>query len=382
MEILTTLIDAYGIVGIILTALLLILFVVQIVLHCRHIIFSKSDYTKRPQVRQELPAVSVVVPLFGEDEEYLKGNFRLLLSQSSVKYEVVAVYVGKEDAFYATLTHLHKYYSHLKTTHLDYTPHYPITMRQALNLGVKSASNDFVIFTTPDARPITTDWVYYMASGFLYGDIVLGFSNWAQTGGILNRFYRRYRFVETRNYLVEALRGHYYGASSSCLGFTKQLYFSVGGFSHLDLTAGEDDLFLQSIAAQDNVCVQLMADGICEENSPNSLNYWLTEHYRLGQTRRFYTQRARNVESCELISRVAIYVAAIGAMVALPLELKLLAALLLVVRYITVSAVDYSTAKRVGQRGMWMWNPLFDFFEPWVRLVLRVTQPKRMSKWI
>lgn len=382
MEILTNLVDAYGIVGILLTILLLILFVVQIVLHCRKFIFSKFDYTSRTQVRPELPAVSVIVPLFGEDEEYLKGNFRQLLSQSSVKYEVVAVYVGKEDAFYATLTHLHKFYKHLKTTHIDYTPQYPVTMRMALNLGIKSASNECVVITTPDTRPITTDWVYYMASGFMYGDIVMGFCNWESKPGLLNHFYRKYRFTESRTYLSEALRGHYYGACGSCLGFTKSLYFGVEGFHHLDLTAGEDDLFMQTIATKNNVCVQLVDEGCCEDKAPNSFHYWLTEIYRLGQTRKYYTQRARNAEGCELLCRVAFFVAAVGALVALPLELKLFAALLVFLRYITVSLVDSKTAAKVGQRGLWAWSPLFDFFEPWVRFIIRATQPKRINKWI
>lgn len=381
MEILNEIIDGYGIAALVLLLLVVVLFVEQVVSLCRMLIVAKFKQTTRTQILQEQPPVSVVVPLFGEDEEYLKGNFRNLLSQSSAKYEVVAVYVGKEDSFYATLNHLRRYYNHLKTTQIDYNPQYPISMRMALNLGVKSASNECVIFTTSDTRPATTDWAYAMARGFMYGDIVLGYCNWARKSGMQNLFFRKHRFAQTRNSLVAALRGNCFGASISCLGFTKSLYFKVGGFGHLDLTAGEDDLFVQSIATADNVCVPLCEQLRCEDNAPGSLGQWILEQHRLGQTRKFYNTRALNVESCELIARLAFFVAAIGALATLPLELKGVAALFILVRYLIVSIVDAKCAARVGDKGICAWAPLYDFFEPWVQLVIRTSQPKRISRW-
>ena len=117
-KIITTIIDGYGVAGMALLALVIALFIVQIVQFCRTLIIAKFKQTSRPQIRQIPPPVSVVIPLFGEDEEYLKGDLRMLLSQSSPSYEVVVVYVGKEDAFYATLKHMRKFFHHLKTTRL------------------------------------------------------------------------------------------------------------------------------------------------------------------------------------------------------------------------------------------------------------------------
>ena len=163
MEILGTIcskiIEGYGVAGVILVALVVALFTIQLVQLCRQLIVAKFKQTSRPQKLQTPPAVSVIVPLFGEDEEYLKGDLRMLLSQSSTNYEVVVVYVGKEDAFYATLKHMRKFFHHLKTTQIDYTPQYPITMKLALNIGIKSASYDHVILTTPETCPSTRHWV-------------------------------------------------------------------------------------------------------------------------------------------------------------------------------------------------------------------------------
>ena len=138
----TTLIDGYGVAGLVLIVLFVLFFTVQMVQICKMLIVARFKLTSLPQTRKVQPPVSVVIPLFGEDEEYLKGDFRVLLSQSCANYEVVAVYVGKEDSYYATLKHLRKFYKHLKTTQIDYAPQYPITTRLALNVGIKTATYD------------------------------------------------------------------------------------------------------------------------------------------------------------------------------------------------------------------------------------------------
>ena len=381
MELVYRIIDGYGIAGVALMVLVVVLFVLQMVYLCRQLIIAKFKLTSRTPKLSEQPPVSVVVPLFGEDEGYLKGDFRTLLMQSCGSYEVVAVYVGKEDAFYATLKHLRKFYGHLKTTHIDYTPQYPITMRLALNIGIKSASYEHILFTTAETRLTTRFWVDYMARGFMYGDIVLGYCNWERKGAFANLFYRKYRFSEVTTYLSEAIRGRQYGASRNAMGFTKSLYFGVRGFDHLDLTAGEDDLFIQRIATSDNVSVLMTPQAHCTEQSPHSFSSWLTEIYRQGQTRHFYTQRARNAEGCAMLSRVAFFVAAIGGVVVLPFELKIASALLLIVRYLVMALVTRKCAERVGESGLAAWEPIFDFVEPWVRFIIRATQRERISIW-
>ena len=381
MEIITTITESYGIAGIVLVAILMVLFVLQLVLCCRRLVVSRFKLSEGEMVRQSQPAVSVVVPLFGEDEEYLKDGFRALLSQNCPNYEVVTVYVGKEDAFYATLKHMRKFYPHLKTTQINYSPQYPVSVKMALNIGIKSANYECVVITTPETRPTTQDWVTYMARGFMFGNIVLGYCNWERTEGLKNLFFRKYRLSESITWLAEAIRGRVYGATRNTLGFTKELYFGVRGFDHLDLNAGEDDLFVQRIAATQSVGVLLTPHAHCTEYYPMSFKSWLTEIYRAGQTRQFYSDTAKNAESCELISRVAFFVATIGAMAILPLELKAFALLLLLVRYIVVSVVTAKCAKRVGETAVAAWEPLFDFIEPWVRLVIRATQPKRITEW-
>ena len=82
-----------------------------------------------------------------------------------------------------------------------------------------------------------------------------------------------------------------------------------------------------------------------------------------------------------MLSRVAFFVAAIGGVVVLPFELKIASALLLIVRYLVMALVTRKCAERVGESGLAVWEPIFDFVEPWARFIIRATQRERISIW-
>ena len=137
---------AYGGVGIALGAIILVLFIIQISLHIG--IYGRVASFRlmsRRQIRDKEPAISVVVPLFAEDSNYLDTTLQALLTQDYSQFEVVVVYVGNSDDFFADLQSLKRLYPHLSPVHIDYSPHYPVSTKIALNIGIKSAKYDFIV---------------------------------------------------------------------------------------------------------------------------------------------------------------------------------------------------------------------------------------------
>ena len=131
---------AYGEIGIALGAIILLLFIVQISLHLG--IYGRIASFRlmgKKQIRNNAPAVSVVVPLFAEDSAYLDSTLVNLLTQDYDKFEVVLVYVGNNDDFFADVKSLQRLYPNLSPVHIDYSPHYPVSSKIALNVGIKSA---------------------------------------------------------------------------------------------------------------------------------------------------------------------------------------------------------------------------------------------------
>ena len=178
---------AYGSVGIALGVAIIALLIVQIALHLGiYGRIASFRLMNRKQIRDKEPAISVVVPLFAEDANYLDTSLTTLLTQDYAKFEVVVVYVGNSDDFFADIQSLQRLYPHLSPVHIDYSPHYPVSTKIALNVGIKSAKYDFVITTSPDATPSSERWLSLLAKGFMYGDIVLGYCGVARQGGFKN----------------------------------------------------------------------------------------------------------------------------------------------------------------------------------------------------
>ena len=182
---------AYGGFGITLGAIILALFIIEISLHLG--IFGRIASFRlmsKKQIREKEPAISVVVPLFAEDYPYLDTSLISLLTQDYAEFEVVVVYVGNSDDFFADIKSLQRLYPHLSPVHIDYSPHYPVSTKIALNVGIKSAKYDFVITTSSDATPASERWLSLLAKGFMYGD-ASGSGAKGSYDGILNIFGKR-----------------------------------------------------------------------------------------------------------------------------------------------------------------------------------------------
>lgn len=382
LDITTSLKEHYTIPGIALIVLMLCAFVAQIWRYIAYARVAGFRLSRRATCREQEPPVSVIVPIFSENQDYLDSGLLTLLTQEYAAFEVVAVYVGNDDNFYADLKHLHNAYPHLTTTQIKFSPRYPITNKTALNIGIKTARNECIVITSTDARPASERWLSLMAKGFMYGDIVLGYSNIEQQPTITNLLFRKYGFTDSLAWITSSIAGKTYGATRHNYGFTKSLYFSVRGFNYLSLNAGEDDLFIESIASATDASIVLSPRARCTEQCWGGWGWYTDRAKDMLQTRKYYPTYARNYTDWELCSRFVFQLSAIATLVLMPLELKILAAVLIVLRYIIVSFALMRAANRIGERGIAAWGVLFDLIEPAMRIFLRNSKPRRAdNQW-
>lgn len=370
--------DLYGVEGIALAVIILATFAIEIFYYAGiYAPIAGFRLQKRTKILDSEPPVSVIVPIFSENLAYLDEGLVELLTQEYDRFEVVAVYVGNDENFYADLSRLRNLYPHLKTTQIDYSPRYPVSAKMALNVGIKAASNEHVVMTTTDASPASKRWLSLMAKGFMYGDIVLGYCGLESKKGFLDHFYREYRLTESMAWIASAIRRRPFGATRHNLGFTKTLYFGVRGFNHLNMNVGEDDLFIRSIATADNVAPVLSPRAACTEKRWGGLSWWYNRTLYHGATRRFYPFGAKNFIAFELTVRILFYAATIYAMAAMPLEYALTAAGLLLARCFTVAFVMLRVSRRLGERGIVGRHILYDIAEPFARAYIRLALLKR-----
>lgn len=371
----------YGWQGTALAAALLVLFFVQLYYHL--VVYGRVANFRNSRRRKKLdtePAVSVIIPLFAEDYNYIDERLPLIMAQKyGALYEVVIVYVGADNDFYEELSNMRLRYPNLLVTKIQYNPRFPISVKMAINVGIKSAHNEHIIITTTDVEPASEQWLSMMGKAFMRGDIVLGYTSIEQAPGLANYLIRLSRMQISTYWLAQAVQGKTYRGSRHNIGFTKSLYFGVKGFTHLNMNIGENDLFIQSIAYDNNASVVLIPKGRMIENQWGGLKWWIAHLHHYGEAYRYYPITARNAMEWDLGSQVLFFLCVITALVAMPLEFKAVAALLLLVRYIVAMLRARSIAKRVGEKGVALRYFIFDVANPLLMLCTRIAMLRKDS---
>ena len=365
---------AYGWQGIALMAVILALLIVQIYYYSiRYRRVPRYSNNTLPERLAQDPPVSVVM-VTQEDIEFLEERLPIYLTQDYENYEVVLVYVGNNEDFSILLSQMRLKYPRLKITNIKQNTRFPISNKQALNFGIRAAAFDHILLSTSDTIVTSERWVRLMAKGFTRGDVVLGYCGVELRSGFVGRLMRTQRMVESMMWLSSAVSGKPYRGVRNTLGLNRELYLSVKGFNHLNMNMGEDDLFLQVLAKEAPVSVIISPRATVRQKVWGGASWWLGARKYFGHTYRFYPLAARNAIEWEGGSRVLFFLAAVAALVVLPVELKIATAAMVLLRYILVYASVNSVRKRLGEKHIMATYFLYDLFGVWVEVALAISR--------
>ncbi len=381
MQYIDYIVQHYGWQGTTLAAVIIILFAIQMYYHI--VVYGRVANFRNARRRKILdaePPLSVVIPIFSEDYNYLDTHLHDIMGQQyAASFEVVIVYVGADNDYFEELNNMRLRYPNLVVTKIQYNPRFPISVKMALNVGIKSAHNEHIIVTTTNATPASEQWLSTMGKAFMRGDIVLGYTAIEPQQGLKNYLIRMSRMQISTYWLASAVNRQTYRGSRHNFGFTRSLYFGNKGFTHLNMSIGENDLFLQSIAKRNNVSVALVPKGTMIEKQWGGLRWWISHLRHFGEAYHKYPHAARNATEWELGSQILFFLTTLTALIFMPLEFKATALLLLIIRYITVVVRARSIAKRVGERGVALRYFIFDMFNPLMMIFTRIIMLRKDS---
>ncbi len=373
MQLIDSFLTCYGWEGAALAGVLLLLLGVQLhyyIFVCGRIPGYKNN--RRPAVMEREPQVSVIIPMFSENYLFVEERLPLILAQNYPDFEVVIVYVGHDTDFYADLERLKLSFPQITTTKIQFDPRHPISRKMALNVGIKSAHYECMLFTSTDAVPQTDRWLSLMAKGFMRGDIVIGYCGLEYRKGFAGFMMRTWRMMHSAAWIARAIRRRPYRGTIQNFGFTKPVYFDANGFNYLNMNIGEDDLFMQQVMTRDNVSVILSPRATLREKVWGGMSWWMSQLRYYGSSRHFYPIAVKNFTQWELWSRVLLFAATAVAIAVMPFEYKLAAAALLLVRLVVVLVEVRRLAQRLGERGVLVGYPLYDLVSPLWELLLGV----------
>lgn len=373
MEFLTNIFEHYSWQGIALVFLAVTLFAIQIyyyaVVYNRIISFRLM---REREKRRENPAISIIVPMRGESERFLVDELPALLHQEYDHYEVVVVYIGSDNDYYDELQRIRDNHSYMRLTRMGGSnERFYISTKQALNVGIKSAQYDSLLFTIPGATPVSNEWVATMAKGFERGSVVIAPAVPNFEGNNLSTYIMRMiELNQMRNAMVCAIEGKPYYAPRSNYGFDRKLYDSERGYNYLGIDIGENDLFLQEIATAKRTSVVMSRHSIVKEERIDMVSEWKEQMRYYGNTRQFYPAAAKHFTTRELGSRALFFIVAIAIIVILPLELKLGAIGLLLLRYAIAVWSSRRVAHKLGEQDMALKYWIYDLLGPMLEWML------------
>ena len=377
------LIERCGWLGVALMALILTAFVWQTIFYLRNFGRIPGYRSSRRKSRLEAePPVSVIVPLFSENINYIENSLPLLLAQEHPQFQIVLVYVGCDSDFYADLLAHQSRYEKLTVTKIE--SRFPISVKMALNVGIKSARYEHVVLTTSDAVPATPHWLSMMAKGFTKAEIVLGYCGIEPGKGFARWTMRISRMMNSALWIAAAIRRRPYRGIRHNMGFTKNIYFGSNGFNRLNMNIGEDDLYLQSIMRRNNVCVMVSPQALVTEHPWGGLRWWAdcVRHY--GAATAYYPARVRRYMCSEPLSRLLFFASCIAAAIILPAEFKYAAAGFWVLRYIIVTIVVRRMARRMGEQKIMGRYLVYDLLSPLCDMTMRIAMLRKdpsVSVW-
>ncbi len=360
------LVNQCGWEGIALALITLILFVIQLYYYIGcYAKISKYRDNIRAEIRDTTPTVSVLVPLFTDDYPFLDERLPLIMAQEGVDFEVVIIYIGVNNDFYDDLQRLQQVLPNIVVTKIQSNPRFPISIKTALNVGIKAANNECMVFTSAECYPLSDKWLALMANGFRRGDLVLGYSGLEPEGGIMRYFMRASRMMNSAAWLSRAIKGKPYRGLRTNIGWTKALYYNARGFSHLNMNTGEDDLFVQRLLkAKPAVSIILSPRATLNEVCWGGFGWWQETYRYYRSTFEFYPFGAKTFERWEHRSRVLLGGCAIASLILLPLEFKIATLALILIRIVVVVLSVKGVAKRLGERGMLLKYGLYDIVSP------------------
>jgi glycosyltransferase involved in cell wall biosynthesis len=251
------------------------------------------------RVKTQLPIappqpVSIIVCAHDE-EQNLRELLPLLVRQDYREYEIIVVEDRCNDGTFDFLTEVSVQHPTVRIVRVRHVPEHVNGKKFGLTLGIRAAKYDWVLLTDADCRPATVSWIRVMSENFTEDtEIVIGFSAYQKSDGLLNSFIRFETILTGIQYIGLAWAGMPYMGVGRNLAYRKSLFLDNKGFNNqLNITGGDDDLFVNEHATARNTRVAIGEDVLVKSSPKKTVvefYYQKIRHLSVGKSYKFFTR--------------------------------------------------------------------------------------------
>lgn len=252
--------------------------------------------------------LSVIICARNEVEN-LKEYLPVIMQQNHPDFEVIVVNDRSWDGTRQLLEEFAKQYRRLKIVTISEGEKFIAGKKFAVTMGIKAASNEWLVFTDADCMPASESWLMGMQqSANEKIDIVLGYSPYMRKRGILNALIRFETFFTAVNYLSYAIKGMPYMGVGRNMAYKKTLFFKNKGFAaHMHIPSGDDDLFVNANAHKYNTEIRINKDTHVWSAPNTSFGAYLRQKKRHFGAGKLYKPKHKFILSCQIIFQFLFY---------------------------------------------------------------------------
>ncbi len=311
--------------------------------------------------------VSVIICAKNE-EKNLEQFLPEIYQQDYPDFEVVLIDDRSIDRTWDIMdTFKQKYPKNTKVVRVDFSnnPRFVGNKKYALTLGIKAATHPNLLFTDADCKPVSKYWISQMMSKMQTPkQLILGYGKYQTKPGFLNKLIRYETLQTGLQYFSYALIGKAYMGVGRNLAYTKDLFFGNNGFyNHMDVLSGDDDLFVNEVATDENTDICIHPNSFTESIPKENFGEWIFQKRRHISTARYYKFIHKILLGLYHFSLQLFYLSAIVLLIR-NYHWKIVVFLVLL-RFVFWYIINFNVAKKLQEKGIVWW---LIFLEPFLML--------------
>lgn len=239
--------------------------------------------------------VSVIICARNEDDNLTEFLPKILTQEYPADFEVIVVNDCSFDNTENVIDEFAKIFPNLRKTNIKEDDYYKHGKKFAMLVGIKAAKHNRLLLTDADCYPSSNQWLKEMVTGFsTEKEIVIGYGAYEKQKGLLNKLIRFDTFMIAVQYLSAAIKSKPYMGVGRNLAYTKELFFREKGFSkHYHINSGDDDLFVNQAATNNNLNICISKDAITYSKAKKTFKEWRLQKARHITTAPMYASASR-----------------------------------------------------------------------------------------
>ena len=349
------------------------LFIVAIQLLFYLFLFGKFSFAENAQKKVFNFPVSVIIAAKNESQNLTK-NLPSILNQQYSDFELIVINDASTDDSHVVLESLQSQFKHLKIISLEHTNSYTGNKKNAITKGIALASNNYLLFTDADCKPVSDYWISEITSYFSnQKEIVLGYGGYQKIdNSLLNKLIRYETLLTAIQYFSYTKLGIPYMGVGRNLAYKKELFIHNNGFkTHNHIKSGDDDLLINEISTQRNTEICFTKDSFTISEPKDTFTSWYQQKRRHLSTATNYKPIHQVLLAAFFTSQFLFWCLAI-ILLCFSFNWKLviiLIAIRLISQYITI----FNSSTKLDEKDLILFAPFLDFILVFTQISLFIS---------